>query len=173
MKLKFLIMFLLMAGCAGSSAKPDQAAEVSEPPVDAKASNPPAGPDIVSNAVQPRATREVAADVIEEGQPVVQRAQVESFMRRGPAFALTQVAVDPVHGTSGFEGYKIASLTPSVADFLQTHLQQGDVLTHLNGIKIERPDDYLQAWNRLKEAPVLSIDYVRDGQKMSARWQVQ
>ena len=170
MNLKFLLVVFLMACCAGS---PEKADKLSDPPADASASNQPAGPDVVADAVQPRATRDVAQDVVEEGQPVVQRTQVDSFMRRGPAFALTQVAVEPVHGKSGFEGYRIASLTPSVSAFLQTQVRQGDVLTHLNGIKIERPDDYLQAWNRLKEAPVLSIDFVRDGEKMSARWQVQ
>lgn len=170
MNLKFGMVVLLLAGCAGS---PDKADKLSDPPTDAQASGQPVGPDVITNAVQPRSTRDVAQDVVEEGQPIVQRADVESFMRRGPAFALTQVVVDPVHGTSGFEGYKIASLTPAVTAFLQTQVKQGDVLTHLNGIKIERPDDYLQAWNRLKEAPVLSIDFVRDGQKMSARWQVQ
>lgn len=168
-----LVFSLVMAACSGAPAKADN---VSEPPADAEVRTMPEGPEIVDDSINPRQTRAVdAADAPQAmgAAGVVNKAEIAAFMRRGPSYVLTQVVVDPVHGKAGFEGYRIASVSPPVESFMAPQLKLGDVVTHLNGVRIERPDDYLQAWNRLKEVDVLSVDFVREGQKLSAQWRVE
>lgn len=171
MKTLLIVATLTLTACGGSQDKADQ--KLSDPPTDAQPYEAPKGPEIVADSIRPSTTREVEQGVSSESADIVAKADVEAFRRKGPSYALTQVVVDPVHGGSGFEGYKLLSATASVTSFLAPQLQVGDVITHLNGIKIERPDDYLQAWNRLADAEVLSIDFLRDGQKMAAQWQVK
>lgn len=173
MKQWSLLCALVLAACSGAPAKNDK---VSDPPEGAEVRTMPEGPEIVDDSIHPRETRptdEADGTEAQGASGVVNKAEVAAFMRRGPSYVLTQVVVDPVHGKAGFEGYKIASATQSVESFMAPQLKLGDVVTHLNGVKIERPDDYLQAWNRLKDADVLSVNFVREGQKLSAQWRVE
>jgi len=166
----FLILACLTLMACGGAQKTDQG-PVQEAPSDAEPSKLPSGPPVLVEGVATGGdSPELEAG---SGEFAVQRAHLGDFMKKGPPFALTQVVVEPVHGDGGFVGYKLVSSTSGASEFLRPQVKAGDVITHLNGVRIERPDDYLRAWNALKDTSVIRIDFLREGQASVATWNVQ
>lgn len=156
--------------CGGPQTRSDEG-PTQDPPTDAPSGQLPQGPPVLVDEVG----RSTAVDTGEasESAPVVSQGEVKSFMTHGPSFALTLVVVDPVHGKSGFVGYKLVSATSGAQSFLRPQMKLGDVITHLNGVRIERPDDYLRAWNALKDTGVIRIDFLREDTASVATWAVR
>lgn len=171
--LKRLILTGLCAfamACGGAQTRSDEG-PTQDPPTDAASGQLPSGPPVLVEEVGRSSS--VDAGQAGESAPEVAQGDVKAFMTRGPSFALTQIVVDPVHGKSGFVGYKLVSATSDAQAFLRPQVKLGDVITHLNGVRIERPDDYLRAWNALKDTGVIRIDFLRDETASVATWAVR
>ncbi len=178
MKRIFYIAILLLTATSfacGGTQKTEQDAKMHSPPQDDEVKMPTGGPSVDPSDVKPRETREpVVAEISPTGQePEVTRTQVSSFMRRGPAYLLTRIEVEPVHTDSGFGGFKLVKASDGVSTFMQPQMQLGDVVTHINGIRVERPDDYLQAWNALAKTEWIRVDFKRGEEKLHAVWAVK
>jgi general secretion pathway protein C len=52
-------------------------------------------------------------------------------------------------------------------------MQNGDVISRINGFDINSPDKALEIYGRLKEARSIRIEYERRGQSMSADYTIQ
>jgi S1-C subfamily serine protease len=61
-------------------------------------------------------------------------------------------------------------LDPSWRD---SGVQQGDVITRLNGQPIERPEQAMVAFDSLRVASEVAVEIVRDGQPMRLRYRVE
>lgn len=171
--MKYIVLALFLVLCVGCGAAPMQPDEgpAQEPPADAPNASIPSGPPVLVDEVGQGEAVEPAQAA--DGAVSLSRGMVGEFMKHGPAFALTQVVVEPVHGESGFVGFKVVSASREAQEFLRPHVKTGDVITHLNGVRVERPDDYLRAWNALKDTSVIRIDFVRDNESSVATWAVQ
>ena len=174
--MKFLVLLALVVGisaCSGSSKNVADAEPMHEAPNEAPVA-PPSGPPVLENSVGTQKSQDVPP--VEPGDasqaPNVARSDVSKFMDHGPAFLLTQIEVKPVHGKEGFEGYRLVSTRGGVRSFMEPQIQLGDVVTHVNGIRLERPDDYLQAWNSLAKTEWIRVDFKRDAEKKHALWAV-
>jgi len=75
---------------------------------------------------------------------------------------LQTVAIDehPVFQDHKFHGFRIAGLAPQYAS---TGIVPGDVITKVNGMPIERPEQAIEVFRSLEIASELHIDYDRDG----------
>ena len=104
---------------------------------------------------------------------VVTRTDLDALLDRGPAYALGQVRVKASKAGGKFRGFEIVSLTPQAQSAVASQLQVGDVITHLNGVRLQKPGDYMDAWKGLKKVRAIRIDYLRKDQAQSARWNVQ
>jgi hypothetical protein len=101
------------------------------------------------------------------------RSQVEAFMQQGPPYALTMVRVAPERNDGAFQGFKITKMKPAAAKTVAPHIKAGDIITHINGVRMEKPDDYLNAWKLLSEVDTIRIDFVRGGASEHARWNIK
>ncbi|MFP4596997.1 MAG: hypothetical protein ACLFVJ_02020 [Persicimonas sp.] len=106
-------------------------------------------------------------------QQVVTGSQLDAFIEKGPSFALTQVEVAPRRKDGSFQGFQLVSMRPSAQESVGEQLRLGDIITHINGVRLEKPDDYLDAWKLLGEVSSIRIDFIRDGQAQHALWRVE
>lgn len=135
-----VVVLALVAGCAAQEAVPETAAKgkgaaSSAPSVSAAASAPAAAPGHLA------------------------RGEVERVLRQGPPWILRRVVPEEVIRGGKFIGWRILSMP---GDW-EVGLKSGDIVTKVNGLSIERPDDLWAAWMQLQSAPELRISYERDG----------
>lgn len=178
------ILLVGASSCASNKPAPDETetAEIShQPPQDSEVAMP-SGPPVV----RPADTAD-AADTAkpgdseldpseappEEEQFTVTKAELESFMDRGPSHILTVVTVEPVHRDDGFQGYQIVDVKRGARQFMTPQMRVGDVVTHVNGVRLKRPEDYMQAWRSLDKVTTIRVDFLRQSKPMNAVWVVK
>lgn len=178
---------LAFSGCASSSsadkASDSESETVSGQPPSPEEDTPkalPEGPEVQMG----KARAEGPSDAGEEpdgtetaespqSAAVVSRAQIDRFIDKGPPYALTLVKVEPARADGKFRGFKLIAMERSAAQVVGPQLVPGDIVTHINGVRLEKPDDYLNAWKLLGEVSKIRIDFVRDGESKHAIWRVQ
>jgi type II secretory pathway component PulC len=91
----------------------------------------------------------------------LKRARVRETIAQGLGAFLQNVTVDdwPVMQEGKFHGFKIRTINTEWG----VDLRPGDVVTRVNGIVPEHPEEADAALRSLDKAPALKIDYERDG----------
>lgn len=178
--MRFLVLFILLGclsfGCASSTSQKrvheGPSTPIGTPPEgdEARVLPPPAGPKVMTT--QGRSRPGHSAEAV-HGELTLSRAQLDAFMAQGPAFAFSQVDTEPYHADGSFVGFQLVDVTTAAHNHIAPYLRVGDIVTHVNGIRMQRPDDYLQAWRGLAEASSVRIDFVRDGEGEHVIWQVR
>lgn len=163
-------------GCASSSAtKRDAASErVSGQPPSADEDvhhRLPKGPDVLTGT-GPQAGG-ISGDDGDAGEASVTRDALKELILKGPSFPLSMVEVDPARNGSEFLGYRVLSIASAAQPTLEGRLKKGDIITHLNGVRVGTPDDYLSAWKLLAQRSTMRIDFMRDNEAQYAVWRVQ
>jgi type II secretory pathway component PulC len=90
----------------------------------------------------------------------VARKSVDDVLVRGPATLLRRIETEEVLRQNKFVGWRLIAFP---AEWDRTGLQPGDVITDLNGIVLEKPDDLWTAWVGMADASELRIGLERDG----------
>jgi hypothetical protein len=93
------------------------------------------------------------------------RAQVDQVLLRRPGWLLSKVEVEEVLRQNKFVGWRVVRL-PSEWD--GSGLQPGDVVTDVNGLSLEKPDDLWNAWLAMADANELKIAFERDSKTQTA-----
>lgn len=91
----------------------------------------------------------------------VERAAVERVVDQGLGRFLQWVDIEPVHVRGAFAGFRLVALKHQA--LTGAGLVVGDVVTRLNGLPIGLPEEALEAWQRLRDAPEIVVDYRRQG----------
>lgn len=97
----------------------------------------------------------------------VARPDLLDVLGRSAGDFLSLVEIEAELRDGSFAGWRIASLpegTPSWID-----LQRGDVVTAVNGMPVERPEDAQAIWEALQVASEVRIDLTRGGERRSVR----
>jgi len=91
----------------------------------------------------------------------LRRSQVKAGIARGLGYFLQNVTVEdyPVMHGNKFYGFKIKNINAE----LGVDLQPGDVVTRVNGMSIEHPEEADAAMRTLEKAPALRVEFERDG----------
>lgn len=180
--LLFAAVALIVTGCASSSATERNSADErvsGQPPAPGQDTmHPlPKGPDVLTDSHAPRnqkpqnqRTDQTSANADAES---VTRQDLNRLINKGPSFPLSVVEVEPARNGSKFIGHRVVSIAPVARPTLAGHLQKGDIITHLNGIRIDKPDAYLDAWKLLADISTIRIDFMRDSDAKHALWRVQ
>jgi hypothetical protein len=96
------------------------------------------------------------------------RAEVDALVARGLGPLLARVRLSPVLDGGRFVGFRLdaaedlGSWRASGAD-----VRIGDVITQVNGIRIERPEQAMWAFQRLRIASAIDVDVLRDNARAS------
>ncbi len=120
-----------------------------------EATPPPKAPETApARAAEPPAPKPVAITSLK-------RAAVKETIAQGLGVFLQNVTVEdwPVMHDGKFHGFKIRALNP---DWL-LDLKPGDVVTRVNGIVPEHPEEADQALRSLEKAKSLKVEYEREG----------
>jgi type II secretory pathway component PulC len=131
------------------------------------AQRPAAAPSLAPVAVAgpPVVVATVPADTI-------RRSAIRSVLVAGPGAFLQKISVDdhPVLSGGKFHGFRILSLRADA--FRGVDLKPGDVVTRIEGMPIEHPEEAIQAFNALQVASELRVDYERDGVARMLRYRI-
>jgi len=99
-------------------------------------------------------------------QPItsLKRSQVRLAIGRGVGAFLQNVVLDenPAFKEEKFYGWRIRSLNSEWG----LDLRPGDVVTRVNGMGLEKPDDADAALRSLDKAPAVHVEYEREGKPM-------
>ncbi len=87
------------------------------------------------------------------------RGDVERVLRQGPPWLLRRVVPEEVIRGGKFVGWRLLSLPED----WKVDLKNGDIVTKVNGLSIERPDDLWSAWMQMQSAVELRVSIERDG----------
>lgn len=130
-------VLVLVTACGGASQETSQAAPKTPAAPVAKAETAPSGPS------------------------QLRRSQVKETIHKGVGYFLQDVTLEdwPVMHQGKFHGFKIRELRGQWG----VDLRPGDVVTRVNGMSIEKPEDADLALKSLEKAPALVVDYERDG----------
>ncbi len=99
---------------------------------------------------------------VPEKTSALRRSQVKQTIAKGLGYFLQGVSVEdyPVMTGGKFHGFKIKAITGDWG----VDLRPGDVITRVNGMTIEHPEDADAALRSLAKAQALRVDFDRDGQ---------
>ncbi len=102
----------------------------------------------------------------------IRRSVIRTVLAAGPGAFLQKVAVDdhPVFSEGKFHGFRIAALQAD--SFRGVDLKPGDVVTRIEGMPIEHPEEAIEAFNALQVASELRVDYERDGVPRMLRYRI-
>jgi type II secretory pathway component PulC len=102
----------------------------------------------------------------------IRRSSVRSVLAAGPGAFLQKVTLDdsPVFSAGKFHGFRIAALQGD--SFRDVDLRPGDVVTRVEGMPIEHPEEAVEAFYTLQVASELRVDYERDGVAKTLRYRI-
>lgn len=101
------------------------------------------------------------------------RATVLSVLDAGLGRFLQGVRVDAVQEDGHFVGFRVLELYSQDPDFQRVDLVPGDVVTAINTLSIERPENALRAFESLRTAPALVVDYLRNGESRRLNFTIE
>lgn len=78
--------------------------------------------------------------------------------------------VDP--GTNKFRGFLVQTIDPD-SPFASLGIRQGDILTGVNDILLDNPGKGLEAFNKLRSLPKVSLKVIRGGQEYEFSYDVK
>lgn len=130
-----------------------------------------------SSATRPAARVEVAPDEappppsppVTEG--TIPRGELERVLDQGLGRFLQGVTTEPHLDGGRFVGHRLTELRGGL--FERVDLAPGDTLLRINGLSIERPEQALAAWNALRVASELTIDYLRGEERRQLRFAIE
>ncbi len=88
------------------------------------------------------------------------RSRVDAVLKEGPPWLLSRVQVEEVLRKGAFIGWRVVSLPVS---WEGSGVRTGDVVTKVNGLALEKPDDFFAVWTAVAQAKELRIALERDG----------
>lgn len=150
---------LLALGCAGARpASEPLLSEVEE----SRGAVTPVAP--VAAAPTPEGTRDAGAAPARAQGPLT-RAEAQALVARGLGSFLATVRVSPVFQAGRFQGFRLDD-AENLPEWQRAgaDLRRGDVLVRINGVRIERPEQALWAFERLRVLPAITVEFLRDGQ---------
>jgi type II secretory pathway component PulC len=103
---------------------------------------------------------------------VIARSELAKVLDASPGMFLQHVESEPRFRAGKFFGWKLVAFFPGDARFAGVDLRAGDVVTRVNGIAIERPEQLMDVWKLLRSASELTVDVERDGALRTLRWQI-
>jgi len=92
-----------------------------------------------------------------DGRIGVRRAELVRVQKEGPHWLLQRIKVRPLLRKGRFVGWRVVSYAGP------GKLLAGDVVRQVNGRPIERPEQFIEVWNKMVSRDTLEVDLVRAG----------
>jgi type II secretory pathway component PulC len=114
--------------------------------------------------------REAVAPVVQAG--TIARSALRAELSRGIGRFLQNVKTEAVLSHGHFVGWRMLALFPKRPDVRVQGITAGDVLIRVNGVSVERPEDFKSVWDTLETAKELVLEIERDGQPSALHYSI-
>lgn len=114
-----------------------------------------------ADMVTPAAPAKPAAEPAEPERNVVHRQQLDGVLRQGPGWLFEVVEIEEVLDDGKFVGWRVRDMPAE----WPSDLRIGDVVTSVNTMPVQTPDQLWAAWTTLTVASELKVTYLRDGER--------
>ena len=104
-------------------------------------------------------------------QGSIARDELDRVIEGGLGRFLAHVQTEPHLDDGRFVGFRVVEL--NVPFLSGVDLAPGDTLLSINGLPIERPEQALAAWNGLRVASELTVEYLREGERHQLRFAIE
>ena len=104
--------------------------------------------------------------------PVIPRYILEAIQAQGPGRFLQRVPVVPYRQGDEFVGFQILELFPGERLGIQS-IRKGDVVTKINGKRVDRPEQFMKLFEELHLWNQVSIQFERQGVPMNVFYHIQ
>ncbi|MCB9547745.1 MAG: hypothetical protein H6706_18110 [Myxococcales bacterium] len=139
---------------------------------------PPVAPASVAPATVAPAT--VARPTLQAAPPAdgvivagaITRGDLEAVVAAGAQRFIASLQVVPVMDGRRFRGFQLAGVRPDSPLAGSENVRVGDVVVAVNGLPVERPDQFMKAWGGLKKAERIDVKLLRGAQPLVYRWTV-
>lgn len=121
------------------------------------------GPITAAHA-QPAQSRAVLID----GE--LDRARVQAVIDKGPQQFIASLRVSPHLVKGRFKGFRIDAFTPDSPLINSRSIQPGDVIQRVNREPVERPEQFMRAWELVAKANTLEVLLLRGNQQYQYTW---
>ncbi|MEZ4475081.1 MAG: hypothetical protein R3F60_30680 [bacterium] len=102
----------------------------------------------------------------------IPRAQLEAVVAAGPQRFIASVRVVPAMDGGRFLGFQLAGVQAGSPLEGSENVRIGDVVVTVNGMPVERPDQFMKAWGGLKKAERIDVKLLRGATPLTYRWTV-
>lgn len=114
--------------------------------------------------------RDALGPVVRAG--TIARGALRAELARGIGRFLQNVKTEAVLSHGHFVGWKMLALFPKRPDVHVQGIKPGDVLIRVNGVSVERPEDFKSVWDTLDTAKELVLEIERDGQPSALHYAI-
>lgn len=106
--------------------------------------------------------------IVFEGE--LARAEVIAVVAQGPQRFIASVQVAAHLDGRRFVGFRIEGFAPDSPLVNSRAVQPGDVILSVNREPLERPEQFMKAWERVDDGDSLEVELLRAGQRLRYRW---
>ena len=100
------------------------------------------------------------------------RAEVAKVIEAGPQRFIASLRVEPHIVKGKFIGYRLAGVTTDGPLVNSQSVLPGDIIMSVNREPLERPDQFMRAWEVAKSASVIEVLLLRGPQRLLYRWKI-
>ena len=112
-------------------------------------------------------------DRVADDRYVIELATYHRVIEEGPERFIQKVVLDPVVRRDIFYGFMLVAAGADDDIFASNVLRAGDIIQRVNGLSIERPEDFMRVWNGLRDRRELTLQLIRAGTPISVTWTVR
>lgn len=102
----------------------------------------------------------------------ISRKDLLLVLAKGGQWVISQFEVEPSFKKGRFVGWKIVDIRPKDAVVSRWPILRGDVVSKVNGMPIERPEQFIKAFDKLRTAPRLQVDLQRGGSALVLSYEI-
>jgi len=100
-------------------------------------------------------------------------SDLDALLGLGPQGILAATVFEPVAVGRRFVGWRVVSFRAGGPLENVRAVVPGDVITRLNSEPLERPEQFMKAWETLRAAEVIALEVVRANTPLTLRWRVR
>ena len=101
------------------------------------------------------------------------RASLDKLIAAGPHALIASVDVKPAKDKGRFIGFFADGGATKLAPRIESNVRVGDIFVAVNGQSVERPDQFMSAWEALGAKDTLTVTVVRQGKRIRYVWKIR
>ena len=115
----------------------------------------------------------LAASAPKVVEKTMARSVLNAVIAKGPQRLIATLQVQPHMVKGRFMGYRLMSFSPDSPLVNSDTVRPGDVIVSVNKERIERPEQFMRAWEVVANTKSLKVTILRGLERIEYRWRLQ